>query len=74
MFRMCKCFHVLCNLSIEKHLSEDGHNRCPKYVGGLRLYCAINLHTLIPTCRFYSQNEKGNRIKQEIALDSTIYQ
>ena len=42
---ICKLnyFDVLCNITIQEYLPEDGHKRWPKHVGGYAFYNKINL-------------------------------
>jgi len=40
----------LCNISFKQHLSEDGHNSCPKRVKRYAVYTRINLHIFICAC------------------------
>jgi len=48
-FYICKLnyFDVLCNISFNEHLSEDGHTRRRKNVGGYALYYTINLRVCV---------------------------
>jgi len=45
-------FDILFNTYFGEHLPEDGHNRCPKHVGGYTVHNTINLHICACTCGF----------------------
>ena len=53
-------FDVLCNISFEKHLYEDGHNRWLKHIGRFTMSNRVtNSLISIYTCWFYSHNESS---------------
>jgi len=49
---------ILYNISFKEHLTEDGHNRWPKNVGGYAACNTVNLHICVCTCWSISHNEE----------------